>query len=235
MSQINNITSYLIPSLIPFDMVLDIDFAILKCIQFFLPEKYHNMIDESFMKLYDHKYDDLLKGMLRDREFRNPVTVAMKPEYRPEYADELYNVMKNEDKLLSFTPNTLILNMIKASQEAHNDTMKFTISCEDEKELSYIISIFESHDIHGIRCVIKEKTADLKGIENIYVKQVKDLSFFKSVKGKNIMVPDYTFNLYNMNRDYYVLDPFDIKAYLPGNKFHLISLYNYYKYDESVG
>lgn len=216
-------------SLIPFDMVLDTDFAILKLIQFkYAKDTNRHIFCEGFMTMTSPKYNHALEEMLEYRSFPNPVSCPMKSEYAPIYADKIYNnLVKNHyDNILALAHRTALFDTIIRSIKFNDRSLKFVVCCDNQDEKDAILNEFKKEDVE-VRCILYPDIRPnlFETVNSIYIKQFADLSKYPKINGKNIIVADYVFNLEKGDKSAYVLSVKDTTKYYT-NKFHIASIYN---------
>lgn len=217
-------------SLIPFDLVLDIDFAILKIIQFkYKDSSLRRLFCEGFMSMTSPECNHALEEMLTYRLYPNPVTCPMKAEHVSLYADKVYdNVMENNyHEVLQLAHRTALFKTVVRSTRVNDQSLKFTIYCKNEDEKNTALNELKKDGIE-VRCIlasdITQKTID--SAHSIYVKDFDTLSELPvTINGKNIIVADYLFNLQDNNRSLYTLKVDETAKYYT-NKFHIASVYN---------
>ena len=155
---------YRIASAVPFDMVIDTDMGLWKLIQkeyqnpkFFIP----SVLNERNM--------DIMKVVLTDRPFSNPLKLFMKPEYIGE-ADALYDQFMKEryKEIIEFLERKTLLKRF--------GKYEITPSLKRYKEYT---DIPVKDDTYG----------------SIYVKDYQDILLFNEMEGKNIIVGKYRFNM----------------------------------------
>lgn len=184
---------YRIASAVPFDMVIDTDMGLWKLIQkeyqnprFFIP----SVLNERNM--------DIMKVVLTDRPFSNPLKLFMKPEYIGE-ADALYDQFMKEryKEIVELSCCTGIFDIIRRSKSV-DDTVKFDIYYKSDLERKTLLKRFGKYEITPSLKRYKEYTDipvkdDTYG--SIYVKDYQDILLFNEMEGKNIIVGKYRFNM----------------------------------------
>ena len=178
---------YIINTLVPFEVLVDIDMGLLKLIEF----EYH---DETFF--YPgllNTSEDNQKYFLMNRDYPNVIRSLLSVDDE-ELADDLYNqFMEQEyDKILQLSCNTAICDLTLLLRKDINQVVRVTCLCADEKQKKIIadrkISVFKT-------IVSKIEDTSLNGFGTIFIKNVNDLYKFRHIEGKTIYVPSYRFNV----------------------------------------
>lgn len=181
---------YTVTSVVPFEMVLDIDLGLWKYIQ----AQYPNPI--FFRKSVLEERDmNFMKYMITMRDEVNPMALFLKPEYHLD-ADSLYNEFmdKHYDDILDLSVNTGIFSMMRRSKYV-SDVMRFTILCKSDKEKSELLKRFKKYEIDfPIEIVSDFKKVSLSHYGSIYVKNLRDVLNYSKFEGKNIIMGNYKFN-----------------------------------------
>lgn len=178
---------YIINTLVPFEVLVDIDMGLLKLIEF----EYH---DESFF------YPGILntseenqKYFLVNRTSPNVVESLLTVDDK-DLANNLYSqFMEREyEKILKLSCNTAICDLTLLLRKDINQIVRVTCICADEKQQKIItdrkISVFKT-------VVSKLEDMSIKDFGTIFVKNVEDLYKFRHIEGKTIYIPSYRFNV----------------------------------------
>lgn len=170
--------------LIPFDLIVDIDYAIIQEVK----EKYS---ESKFMnkKLFEGLKDDNIFAMLVGRQFPNIMNLLLDPDYR-ESADKLYKDMI-EDDYMSLIKKSSITNVTQLVEEyIKSDAIDVTIWCKNSIEEQYI-----RENIDKINVTVSQNIKDLnlEPYAGIFLKDIRDAKDLKTT-GRTIYVGNYRFN-----------------------------------------
>lgn len=191
---------YDIVSLIPFDLVFDTDFGIIKFVQF---SDYGKNLEPLLNRVYwfrSHEYDDIICKLLSERQNPNPLSIMMDESclthssiasltetFLIEYADYIYKLSKK----------TVLFDMIAVSAANMSDVVKFVILCENQAQKQFVNESFkEISNSFSISTILKSELKSLDNYGSVYVKNIYDLQgTSKYVQGKNIIIINYPFNM----------------------------------------
>lgn len=218
---------YIISSLIPFDMVLDTDFGIIKFMQFTTDKSddiYENMYP-GILDMKDVKYDGIIKRILSERSNPNPMMSLFKPEFADIGITVYDSVMKNYyEDIVKLSAKTALFDMVSRSVVAAPEDMKFSILCKNQLEQATVRKAFRDNDIHSIGTVLSENLDSINDYGSIYVKNVYDLYDNEDkIEGKNIIIADYKFNL---ESDGVTPLMSQVRSLVSLNKIHTVNLYD---------
>lgn len=116
------------------NMIIDYDFSLWLLIK----EKYNKYINKNLLKLNDN----LIKGLLIDNQFKNPLHIILDNTISIEDKDSLYNDFMNTKKEELLKYECFYDNIIYVANEIHSVSFTdLTISCNDELEKKYLSNI----------------------------------------------------------------------------------------------
>lgn len=186
-------TSAKLNPLIPFDMVIDTEIGLLKFIE---SSKYNN---------HDVFYDSILKGpiksiiyLLKIRDYKNPLIIAMKDKEDKEAMDDYYIdfIDKEYISILNKSISTEVYNFISLCINTEGAITPI-IFCKKEIEKKFLLNmnkdVFEKCEF-----IIADSYKDidsLKSYDPIYLKNYTDaVEILDALEGKNIYVANYAYN-----------------------------------------
>lgn len=219
---------YKVSSLVPFNLLFDTDFGIIKFLQITTSKEddTYEMMYPGILEMYSDKDSLLIKYILNKRTLVNPLSCIFKPEHYG-IINEVYDgIMKNHlEEVLKFSCKTNLLDMVFTSIETHGDELKFTILCDNEMEIDKISDYSKSVNLPVTAILSKDKNYDK--YDTIYCKNVyedlKDLKA-KDIAGKNIILVDFAFNI---DEELGIPKQDQIEDLVVGNKFHICNIYNF--------
>lgn len=216
---------YTISSLIPFDMLFDVDFGILKVIQFNAEykEKLITPENETFFNMTGVEYADTISKMLIERSMSSPLSVIMPTE----------EVIKNAaicDEILERYPlevyklarKTAICDMVSLGLADDSDTLKFTILCDNKAEQEILTQRFALMG-KKVQSILKNELTSYDAYGSIYIKNIFNIDDSIPIEGKNILIANCR---YNMDEDGKMPNAVAISPYIQLNKIHTIDLYD---------
>lgn len=213
---------YTIPVIIPFDMILDTDFGVLKYIQMKSPNS--KFFYKSFLGMKD---DVFLRRLIVMRKNVNPLVEFMKDEYINK-ADDIYNklITKLYPTVLKCSCETTIFNMILRILGTSSDTIKVTIACKSKLEQQEI-NLRLSANKKSCRSVIMNYPQDIKlaDYENFFIKNIYDMNDLPAdIYQKNIFIGKYGYNMEDDHPDVPLTDI--VTPYAMINKINTIDIYS---------
>lgn len=203
-----------------FDSIVDIDLNMI----LFLKKNYQSSsyLDPDIIKNNDLNF---FKAILIKREDKNPISLIIRDQFANSAANLYYEIIteKYKDILYLDTPllafGILLCNINKAG-EFHP-----TVVCKNEHEIQYIKAL-----VPNVKTISEEKV-NLDHYDSIYVKDFADCIRFdkyeSKLKGKNIYILNYDFNLEQGERG---ILKFEIFEKIPqSNKLSLVDPYTNFK------
>lgn len=178
--------------LVPFNAVVDIDFAILRMIQ----AEYNNpnIVDQSVMRASTKK----VKELLLNREDTNPVTICI---HNKQVADNIYKeimLTRYDDLIDKYHTETGIFFMLSVMQNLPNVTVD--ILCQSDKEVEIIKKYNDA--VNTVR-VDKPSDVDVNKYTIFIVHNAKDVYLFeKPLVEKYIIILNYRFNVHIDKKPY---------------------------------
>lgn len=185
--------NYKIDTIIPFNMVIDLEMGLMRLIKF----EYRN---EYF--LYESiENEDFIKTLLMERKNKNPLSVITIDKTPQEEIDDLYQQFMKEryDKILSLSPNTELFRLLLMSNK--DESVRFTIVFNDEEQEK----LFDLRKGYSFRRHVGNVFDEelIKNNSNIFIKDIADLSKqTQEIRGKNIYLADYGFNKKTVEEEY---------------------------------
>lgn len=221
---------YKVSSLVPFELLFDTDFGIIKFLQLTTSKEddTYEMLYPGILEMYSDKDSLLIKHILNKRSLMNPLSCIFRPEYYG-IINEVYDgIMKNHlPDILRFSCKTNLLDMVFTSIGTHGDELKFIIVCNNEMEIEKISNYAELVNLPVTAILSKDK--DYNKCDTIYCKNIyNDLEDMKAknIAGKNIIIADYAFNV---DEQLGIPKQDQIEDLVVGNKFHICNIYDFSK------
>lgn len=192
---------YDIVSLIPFDLVFDTDFGIIKFVQF---SEYGKNLEPLLNRVYwfrSHEYDNTICKLLSERKNPNPLSIMMDESYllHPSITSlmETFLTEYNADYIYKLSKKTALFDIIAVSAANMSDVVKFVILCENQAQKQFVNESFkEISNSFSISTILKSELKSLDNYGSVYVKNIYDLQgTSKYVQGKNIIIINYPFNM----------------------------------------
>lgn len=184
---------YTITSIVPFDMIIDIDMGLLKLIQ----KEYANQ--KVFRKsILSERNMDIMKIILIDRPEINPLKFFVNPEYIKD-ADGMYQQFIEEryHDIIDLSCTTGIFDIIRRSKSV-NDIVKYTIVCRSDYEKIVLESKYKKYNIQpNIKLISDYHNLNIDSYGSIYIKNYQDILNYSNIFGKNILIGNYRFNMEN--------------------------------------
>lgn len=205
--------------LIPFNLIIDTDFGLVKLIQ----RDYFNK--DVFLPTMLLSNDSSLKYFLMEREDPNPLLMLMQEE-DTELANDLYNqfIEKEYENILKMSCTTSLASLNKMIQKSIDTIAKVTVLCSCQEEIDEL----KRRDIFVNNVMIGEyEDINITKYDAFYVKESFDMFRFKYLEGKSIYVPSYAFNItFIENDDTPLFDEEILKAFGRDNELFTFSIYN---------
>ena len=196
--------------LVEFDVVIDIDLAIMKLIQ----EKYNNpkFIKQNIMSLSLHD----IKERLLNRTQESPLSICIDDI---KSANSLYHELLNNqyDEILKYQTPTGVFKLMEVYHKT--DNMQVTILCSSQNEADIISSYGKFNTLVKKQDKVKINIYFLKSLPRIFV-------FNGKMNGKHIFVMGYRYNLYEDKDGTLLPNPMIAKALLPLNRVGIVDVYN---------
>lgn len=170
--------------LVPFDMVIDINFGLLKLIQF----EYHNKdyFDFSFF----NKSDDRIKFDMVTRYYKNPIDLLSCGVLSDEEEDDLYEefLETKYTNILYLSWNTGIFDMIY-NMSKMDGSYRYDILCNTEEEAN----LYKLRNGKCNNIVFKDDLKSIKDYKNIYINYIDDVLDY-NIKNKILYISDCNYN-----------------------------------------
>ena len=173
-----------IDSLIPFELLFDLDFGLLQVVN-----KYFHNNDIFYLSLFND-LDELIK-LLALREDPNPLSVIIDSKISKEECDNLYDqfMEKEFDRIFENSIKLLCYDVVRLSLDS-GGVVNMTVLCKNEKQQQLL-----NKYLPKAKTVIYSDNMDMSLYGTIYVKNIYDLYNYGQLSGKNIYVANYPFNL----------------------------------------
>ena len=204
---------------IPFNMIVDTDFGIIRLI-----EQIQNISEYPTNKL---------KSFLLKRRQENPITeysVLREFDVSPYSYGKIMD--KYYEKILPLSSLTdMIAFVLTTYKLGVTNEISITIGCETQSEIDFLSSLMSSLDysIHTeLNNNLKLNAYDYIFVKYLNYKYVDYLLDELKISGKRIYVADYNFNtIYDEESHTYIIDPeLHIRLESEGNVLCTVSLYN---------
>ena len=211
---------YNIDPIFDFQILCDTDLGLYRLIK----EDYY---DRTVFDNYLFDSNDLLfiKTVLLCRKLFNPLSVFCKEDSLTD--EERNNIYKEfldteYDRILNLSTPTTIMEIASAANNT-NKIVNVTVLCKNEKEKEWVNKYNAK-----LKCIVADyEDFNLDKYDTIYVKDIYTLLSFnqESINEKNIIFPNYFFNLeiQNGKMDIPILEV--AKKYYENNKFMSIDPY----------
>lgn len=222
---------YTITSVVPFDMIIDIDMGLFKLIQ----KEYANkkVFRQSILS---ERNMDIMKLILTDRPDSNPLKLFVNPEYEKE-ADDMYQQFISEryKDIIDLSCTTGIFDIIRRSKSV-KDTVRYTIICKSELEKKIIEDRYLKYEIKPIIKMISDyHDLDVTSYGSIYIKDYREILQYPDVFGKNILLGNYRFNMEDGIKELGVPLKEVTKKVIGSNSIKVIDIYPLTQSKISVG
>lgn len=148
--------------------------------------------------IYFKNYDIITKDLffiikLSKRENINPLSILIENEYMSSI-DTLYNEIydKYEDTILDNSTPLAPLRLLKKFMEVDNNVIKCTVLCKNLKQEQFIKNL-----IPDINTIIETDYSNIAidKYDSFFIEDYSRTLQFKDLKGKNIIILNYPFNL----------------------------------------
>lgn len=192
---------YTIRSLIPFDLLVDMDMGLIKYTQIAFKDDPRLFYPE-LLKMIGPEHTPTLQYALVHRKFLNPLSAIVRQEKlitcKPDkmVSDILESSKKN---VLRLSTTTGIMDMVCRCFFV-SDMVQFDVLCNDEVEKEELLyrfkKRFNTDKIPANIIVNSKERISLANYGAIYLKDVYDISKYRHpIEGKNIIIAKYDFNL----------------------------------------
>lgn len=207
-------SAYTIDSIVPFNMVIDMEMGLIKLIEF---EYYNNFF-------YNHLLgnDNYMMYLLQHRKKKNPLSIIAKENTSDEELDDMYHQFMDQryQDILRLSPNTNIFNLMKMTKNDECIHMTLVFDNEEEEKL------FDKRNGEVFRryqgSILDEEV--LKNNGSLYCKYFDDLKGHDEIEGKVIYLADYDFNKSITKEG--IFPNMDIYKDLISNEFKFINLHS---------
>lgn len=214
---------------IEFEMIVDTDFGLLR----FIAE---NFADERMFYIDTLNEDDnLIKGMLYERESYNPLVVPAIDESNMEKLNSLYDQFMDryrKEILLDSVPTdicTLANNLIISDSNTF-----VSILCKDEMEEKIVNALLPEHRKDKDWDIIFYDPEDSNGIDielcdALCIKYSKNLFRYNNIEGKTLYIADLlcNFDIAMWDNDRTKFPNLDSIIYIENNDVKFIEMYSY--------
>lgn len=213
---------------IEFDMIVDVDFGLLRYVGLEFAD------DRMFYtEIFDNE-DNVIKGLLMERENYNPLIVPAINEEDKALLDSLYDEFfeKHKKEIIECSDITALLEWIIKMLHA-NSGIQVVILCKDELEKYVIDDIMEQCETNSYETLIvhldNNNLINAKEADVIVTKYSKNLFYYDNLDGKTIYLADLM-----CNADKEILEStktkypnIDAVLYCENNEFKFITMYPY--------
>lgn len=201
--------------IITFDLLYDTDLGLLKLIK----SKYNNpeIVKREYL---DNITDIAIIDILLKNKDKNPLSFIINDKYH-NHIDSLYDdfFTNKYDEVLLYSPMTEIVNLI--SLYKMSKAISINVLCKNKLEEQAIKELNNEYNT-----ILKEENkVSVEDYDSIYIKYINDINLFdhEHIKGKNIYIGNYSYNLQNdetmrPNNDF-------ILSYGNVNKIYVIDVY----------
>lgn len=168
-----------------FDAIINVDFGLLKLVK----EEYNN---PKFMMTNILANDDLsFRLMLLTSIDPNPLKIVLNDDSM-DLADSLYSKFMNEEysKILNYSERNSVYDILSVYDTMSEGAISTTILCTNEQQKQYISKF--NHNL--IVELSKIEEFDITEYDAIFVKDIRDLSSFNKLEGKNLYILNYRSN-----------------------------------------
>lgn len=213
---------YTIDTIIPFELLIDIDIGLLKLIQY----QYRNKDFFNF-GILDSNNIPALQDILTRRLEKNPISVIYKYEDDKETRDDFYNqfIEKEYSQILKYAPSTILTDLLQTVYISKDKVVNFTIYCHTDEE----IEVLKSRNIKATRIikVNKDEKINIHNYGSVYVKYIEDIDRFIPFEGKVIYIANYFVNAVpDKKTNELIVNP-DLLNYVNNNEVQIFSMYSY--------
>lgn len=221
--QLNPINTFIF---VEFDMLIDVDFGLLQ----FVGDKYAD--DRIFYTEIFENNENVIKGLLMERENYNPLTVPAKEDINITLLNSFYDEFMEKHKqeiIENYSDITSIFDwIVKLLKSGSN--MMVTIICKDELEKSIIDSMMSQLNLYDYEIIISENNeVNVKNADVLVAKFSKDLFFYQNLEGKTIYLADLLCNadLDMLEQKHVKFPNIDAVLYCENNEFKFMTMYPY--------
>lgn len=211
---------YTIDPLFDFQTLCDTDLGLYRLIK-------QDYYDKSVFDngLFDSTDERFIKTVLLCRKLFNPLFIFCKEDkLSDEEKDNIYQEFLDTeyDSILNLSTPTTIMEIASISNNANN-IVNVTVLCKNDKEKAWVNKYNRK-----LKCIVSDyKGFDLSKYDTIYIKDIYTLALFKqeSIEKKNIIFPNYIFNMENQSGKIEVPVLEVAEKYYKTNKFMVIDPY----------
>ena len=213
---------------IEFDMIIDVDFGLLRYVGLEFAD------DRIFYTEIFENDDNVIKGLLMEREKYNPLTVPAIDEEDSELLNKLYDEFfeKYKNEIINCSDITSLLEWVVKMLHA-NSGIRVIILCKDKLEKSGIDDIMDKCETNNYESIIVniegDNQIDITEADVLVTKYSKNLFYYDNLDGKTIYLADIM-----CNADLDILEKTDTKypnidavLYCENNEFKFITMYPY--------
>lgn len=175
---------------IPFNMIYDIDFGIVRYIR----DNYKNADIYNIGVL--NMEDIFLKDLLRLRQEYNPVLLCLNDSENYSYADIIYEdiISNHYSEVIQKSVKTAIADFISFLDNTTDGQIIVTVICSNDLEKKFIIKEFDEYK-EGKSYIIMHK-CNANMYDPLFVKSLKDLpKYYTNIGCNNIYLARYGFNI----------------------------------------
>lgn len=217
-------------ALIEFEMLVDVDFGVIKTIS-----KYYHT-DYFSIKLLDVEDENIWLGLIHDNDTLNPVKCVMNPEI--DDADDFYNCLMQEEEMIVYSQSCLTgLYDFIISAIGTNGLVEITILCKNEAQKQVIESLFPwiNNNQYLNIDIYDPKTAmepyDVSQYSSLFARYIQSLiDHYIGLDGKSVFLYECLTNLdiqlYKKGTGLYP-HPLYASIYTDISYIRIISLYQY--------
>lgn len=224
---------YIIKSVIPFNLLVDIDMGLIKYVQIAFPKS--NLFYPGLMDMIGSEHTEFLQYALINRKFSNPLSTIMKEEKmltaKPDkMKEDILNTGYKE--VLKLSTSTALFELVCRSFFV-SDILQFDILCNssiEENEIRRRVNM--KYGTNKVPCnffIGSFEDVDINNYGTLYIKDIHDIDKYRGViEGKNLLIANYQFNKeYNEKEEKYLEIPLMdvINKYSSSNDIKFIDVY----------
>lgn len=172
--------------LFTFDSIVDIDLNMI----IFLKETYK---DSAYLDRDLIINDDMnfFRALLANREDKNPIKLVLADACKDSAANIYYELLEDHyEKILSYGTELLSFGILFCNAINANKAFKTTVLCKNELEVQYIKKLSPNANT-----VLESALTNLNNYTSIYMKYFDFCLNYLPLKGKNLYILNYPFNL----------------------------------------
>ena len=198
--------------LVEFDVVVDIDLAIMKLVQ----EKFNNpkFIRQDIMSLSLHD----VKEELLNRKYESPLSICIDDI---KSANSLYKeFLENKyNEILEFQTATGIFKLMEVYHKT--DGMKVTILCSSKEEAD-VINSYGNFNV----LIKKHDEVNINDYDIYFIKSLPRIYTFEGrMENKHIFVMGYKYNLVEDKDGMLLPNPMIVRSLIPANRVGIVDVY----------